>query len=791
MLKKTKSMKHYLELIPISSKLHRKQSRMTRLCIILAVFLVSVIFGMADMAMETQKIQAIQTYGAWHAGFKNITDEQAKLIDSRPEVAQASWYGVLNYGLDKGYYINGMETIVCGFDKNFLKLFPASEIVEGEFPQQFDTAVVTKSVKKQLNLSIGDTIQLSLPNSQTYDLVVSGFTGDTSMLNSQDAFGIFVNTELYRTLYTLTVTDTDPFYESMLYIQFTPFCNIQKALTDIRTQFDLEDSQIGQNVTLLALSFQSNDPYMMSLYITAGVLAVLVTIAGILMVTSSLNSNISQRIEFFGTMRCLGASGKQIKKFVRLEALIWCKTAIPIGIGCSILVVWLICGMLRFLSPSIFIGMPTLGISWIGIISGTLVGFITVLLAAQSPAKKAARVSPLIAVSGNAATIRAVKKAANTRFLKVDTSLGIHHAKASRKNLILMVGSFSFSIILFLAFTTAIDFMNHALTPLKPHTPDLQIVSSSKTCSVPPSLSQELSNNPVVKRVFGRSFAYYLPSQIEGEDKTINLVSHEEHQFKWAKDYILEGSLDSVINGTSVLVVYNSQNILALNDTISLTTGTGAHQVSVSCLLSTSTVPYENIVTVICSEELFRQITGENNYTLIDIQLTNKATDEDVDEIRRLAGENIDFLDKRLSNDEAKGAYYSFALFIYGFLVIIALISIFNIFNSIAMSVSSRIHEYGAMRAIGMSNQQVIKMISAEGLTYALLGIIFGCIFGLPINKFLFENLVTSRWGDPWYFPLGAMIIIIVVVICSILFAIYAPAKRIRNLSIIDTIGVN
>ena len=45
-------MKHYLKLIPISAKIHRKQSKMTRICIILAVFLVAVMFGLADMYLQ-------------------------------------------------------------------------------------------------------------------------------------------------------------------------------------------------------------------------------------------------------------------------------------------------------------------------------------------------------------------------------------------------------------------------------------------------------------------------------------------------------------------------------------------------------------------------------------------------------------------------------------------------------------------------------------------------------------------------------------------------------------------
>ena len=50
-------MKHYLELVPISARVHRKQNRMSIFCIILAVFLVTAIFGMADMFIRSQILQ--------------------------------------------------------------------------------------------------------------------------------------------------------------------------------------------------------------------------------------------------------------------------------------------------------------------------------------------------------------------------------------------------------------------------------------------------------------------------------------------------------------------------------------------------------------------------------------------------------------------------------------------------------------------------------------------------------------------------------------------------------------
>lgn len=67
-------------------------------------------------------------------------------------------------------------------------------------------------------------------------------------------------------------------------------------------------------------------------------------------------------------------------------------------------------------------------------------------------------------------------------------------------------------------------------------------------------------------------------------------------------------------------------------------------------------------------------MTGKTDYTVIDIQLSRNATDQEVEEIRNSSGEHTVFLDRRLKNQEAKGAYYSFALFLYGFLVVISMI---------------------------------------------------------------------------------------------------------------------
>lgn len=74
----------------------------------------------------------------------------------------------------------------------------------------------------------------------------------------------------------------------------------------------------------------------------------LVLAAGVLMISGSLHSSVAQRTQFFGMMRCIGMSRQQIARFVRLEALNWCKTAIPAGLVLGIAVCWILCAVLRF-----------------------------------------------------------------------------------------------------------------------------------------------------------------------------------------------------------------------------------------------------------------------------------------------------------------------------------------------------------------------------------------------------------------------------------------------------------
>ena len=393
-----------------------------------------------------------------------------------------------------------------------------------------------------------------------------------------------------------------------------------------------------------------------------------------------------------------------------------------------------------------------------------------------------------MAVSGNAYQTKPIRAAANTHLFKIEASLGIHHATSNRKNFILMTCSFAISIILFLAFSPAIDFMSHAINAVEPYTPDISIISKDNSLSVPKELAEQFENLDYVKQAYGRMFAYDIP--VEG-DRQINLITYEEQQFKWAEENLIEGSVEKAVStNNAVLVVYNSGYVLHTGDKISLNINSISQELEVVGILSKS--PFSNTpgtANIICTEDTFQKLFGEAQYTIMDLQLGRGATNEDVNVIREMAGTEFTFSDRRQSNQQAVGSYYSYALFIYGFLVVIALITVFNVINSISMSVSARIKQYGAMRAIGMSSRQLVKMITTEAATYSFVGSLTGCLVGLPVHKYLFEHMVTGRWGDPWRIPVPVLAIMVLLVVITALIAVRGPARRIHNMSVIDTIS--
>lgn len=774
-------MRSYLSLVPISAKVHKRQSRMTRICIILAVFLVTSIFSMAEMWTDAETTAMRHNHGDWHIALQNVSKDEAEQIRKNSNVAVSSWYDEINTDAEQNYYIDGKNAVLYGIEESYITdimKYPT----EGVYPQNENEVALSADAKELFSVKIGDEITLDTPVGDV-KYTISGFYEDDTEFN--DIIGgccVFMNRKTFDEIRRLNGVES----ESQFYIRFQNENGLKKTIADMMQQYNLTAENVKENTAVLGMLGASSNESVNELYPLAAACFVIILIAGVFMISSCMNSNVAQRTKFFGMMRCIGASKQQIIRFVRLEALNWCKTAIPIGCALGTVTCWILCAILRFFVKGEWVDMPLFAVSINGILCGALVGVITVFIAAHSPAKQAAMVSPASAVSGNADMSKNVNHAAKTRFLKVETSLGIHHATGTKKNLFLMTGSFALMIVLFLAFSACLDFV-HKLLPsvTSKFTPDITIASQDDTNSLDGNLPDKIAEIEGVESAFGMMTRTAFSVEVNGNETEIDLFSHDKTLLDTFKKSVISGDISRVYeDGNYAMAVYNQDYRLGVGDKIK----TGNQELEIVCVTSEGVGSVSGAPTVVCSEKTFMRLTGECRFAMISVVLKKDVSEAAVSKIRDLVGDCL-FVDNREENSDINGSYWVFRIASYGFLAIISLITVLNITNSISMGVSARIKQYGAMRAVGMGSGQVAKMITAEAVTYAICGTAAGIILGLLLHYLIYAKIVITHFGGSWNIPFATIAIVLLLVVFSCIVAIYAPAKRIRNMAITATIN--
>ena len=773
-------MKSYLSLIPISAKVHRRQSRMTRICIILAVFLVTSIFSMLEMWTNGQTMAMRSNHGDWHIILQNMSEDEAKQIIDSSDVAYSSWYDDINVNADQGYYINGKNAVLYGIEETYvtdIMKYP----LEGSYPQNEKEVALSADAKELFNVQIGDNIILNTPAGD-FNYTISGFYEDDEDFND-----IIDGTCMYMCRATFDEVRSLNGLESMsrFYVRFKNENGLKKTIADVKEQYSLTSENVDENTAVLSLLGASTNENVNALYPLAAACFVIILIAGIFMISSCMNSNVAQRTNFFGMMRCIGASKQQIVRFVRLEALNWCKTAIPIGCALGTVTCWVSCAVLKFLVKGEWVDMPLFSVSINGILCGAAVGIITVFIAAQSPAKQASKVSPVAAISGNTGVSGKIVHAANTKFLKVETSLGIHHATGAKKNLILMTGSFALTIMLFLTFSACLDIVHKLLPSVSDFTPDISIASQDDSNSIDRSLAEEISEIPGVESVFGMMYSIECPAEINGNAETVDLYFYGDTMMDSFKKSVISGDMSKIYgNSKYVLAVYSQYTTLNVGDKVKI----GDEELEIGCVVSEGVGSVSGSAVVVCSEETYTRLTGEQDYAMVGVVLEKDVSEMAVNKIYDLAEGNI-IADSREKNSEVSGSYWVFRIAAYSFLAIISLITILNIMNSVSMGVSARIKQYGVMRAVGMGSRQVTKMIAAEAATYSICGTVAGVVLGLLLHNLIYVKVVITHFGGIWKIPFTSIAIILLLVIFSCVISVYAPAKRIRNMAITETIN--
>ena len=282
-------MRSYLSLVPISAKVRKRQNRMTILCIILSVFLVTAIFSMADIWVKAESVRMEERNGKYHIMLSGISEHTAGQIAEEEDVAASSACRVLNYDVgSQDFYVGEKNVILYGTDQTYIADIRNYKS-EGKYPQNEKEVMLSINAKEDSGICIGDSVAIHTP-AGSFDYTVSGFCTDDIEYNSMiDGFCAYMDAAGFERISAAENEAAEPVY----YIQFSENANLKKAIENIREQYGLSDENVRENTALLGLAGASSNQTMTELYPLAGALFVVILIAGVLMISSCMNSNIS------------------------------------------------------------------------------------------------------------------------------------------------------------------------------------------------------------------------------------------------------------------------------------------------------------------------------------------------------------------------------------------------------------------------------------------------------------------------------------------------------------------
>lgn len=798
----------YLSLVSRYLAAHKKRTTLTMLSVALSIALVTGVFSMGDAFLQFEKIQIIHDYGNYHILVQNPSEEEMTTIRSRSDIKNSGLWRMLKQG--------SIQDVPCelgALDENFAENMNI-RVIEGKYPTGENEIMLEQWAMERFRqkLRLHDIVRLKFANGLEKEFVISGIYNDLGNMKAKAVPGV---------LLSMAAVDAAGQEEGKLFLmEFKPKANIIKAEEELKNDLRIDAKRIMLNDRLLAVMGQGTHAAAVGLYQVGAVLAALVLIAGVVMMYNTFNISVTERVRQFGLLRCIGASGSQIRKLVRREGLLIALRAIPVGALGGMLITFACCAVLKFFNV-LFKDMPLLVFSLPGIAAGVVIGLLTVYIASAMPARKAARVSPVNAVTGsNDMSVRKNrKKGVLTRTFRIETAMGIGNAFIRKKTFILMSCSVAISIILFSGFQVLVSFLHSGMKVTKPYTPDITLASEQ---AMDDRLFVQLSALEGISNVCRRMFGYVNVSfdaarltdayRTEAGNIMVNgqglfappqaswLISYDQKQLDWAREDLVKGELSEekmntqngiiAVNGNLYKGIQSINARLQPGDAVFVETPAGIRELKVMGVLSK--VPFsdskENFATWIVTEKQFATLTDLSEYKVIDIQLKNKDQEQTVKAIRNLAGESITFMDMRQKNTEMDQTFFTMALFIYGFVSVIALISILNIVNTMNTSVSQKRRYLGVMRAVGMSGKQLNKMVLAEAAVYNLTGCITGCTLGILLQKSLIENQFSSM-SVPWSFPVLQIVVILAAALCVTALSVLSPLKKAKAINITEAVN--
>lgn len=127
-------------------------------------------------------------------------------------------------------------------------------------------------------------------------------------------------------------------------------------------------------------------------------------------------------------------------------------------------------------------------------------------------------------------------------------------------------------------------------------------------------------------------------------------------------------------------------------------------------------------------------------------------------------------------------------IFVYGFIGVISLIGLTNIFNTISTNMQLRSKEFASLKSIGMTKKEFNRMIRLESLMYGIKSLLIGIPLGVLGIFAIFSAFSKGSVPISFVFPWKAILISIAAVFIVVWLIMKYSISKVNKQNIIETI---
>ena len=333
-------------------KNNKKRTYILSACIIISTILITAILLLIDSYRECQ-ISSIRQKANWEVGYNGITYEEACTLEKHTNVKEISV--ICDKGIIKSESNINLNNInidtsmkLVGYDNNALKNLVKNNITEGRLPENSSEIVCDENI---VDFKTGETITQKLENGETKEYVIVGKINgmnipsyssdqfitllDRNKLKNDDRVNITILSNNIKQIY-------DDYFD--IYYMLDSYRNEKGSSLDNMTTYNIQLLEYS-NVLDYTSQFQQN------IYVVESVFIGIIVIASVAFIYSVINISIVERKRYFGILKSIGTTTKQMKRSIRIELLIILVITIPLGILIGIWLDWALIRIINNLLP--------------------------------------------------------------------------------------------------------------------------------------------------------------------------------------------------------------------------------------------------------------------------------------------------------------------------------------------------------------------------------------------------------------------------------------------------------